>query len=173
MSTKFVTPGGSMAVRPLEEVVSGGSAEDFVADGTIAKIVPESAYGYYPAAMSKNAVSVIMERCELKDGKIVGTGEAVQVSLGMFDRIATPYVKEGDGKVVREPGKDSVRADGTAVVDWKKAENAKKFMTSNVNKCLKFAIKATVKVRAWDRAANAPSATELRDQKVYTIDWAE
>lgn len=173
MSGKFKTPNGTMGVRELDTVVSGGSAEDFVADGTIARIIEESKVGYYDERVSKNAVSVIMEKCEIKDGQIVPTGEAVQVPLGMFDRIATPYKKEADGTVVRDAGKESVRANGTAVVDWKKASNAKAFMTANLGKVIKFAVHATVNVRAWDRAANAFSKTELREQKVYTIDWTE
>lgn len=173
MNSKFKTANGNMAVRELDTVVSGGSAEDFVADGTIARIVKESTVGYYDERLSKNAVSVIMERCDIQDGKIVPTGEAVQVPLGMFDRIATPYKKEADGTVVREKGKDSVRATGTVVADWKKAENAKAFMNANMGKVIKFAVAATVNVRAWDSTANAPSKTELREQKVYQIDWAE
>lgn len=172
MTGKFNTPNGTMAIRELSTVVSGGSAEDLVSDGTIARIIEESKVGYYDERISKNAVMVIMERCTLDDkGKLVPTGEAVQVPLGMFDRMATPFRKEGDGTVVREVGKDTVRATGTAVIDWKKAPNAKSFMEANMGKAIKFTVAATVNVRAWDRAANAPSRTELREQKVYTIDW--
>lgn len=174
MSGKFKTPNGTMAVRELDGVVSGGSAEDFVADGTIARIIEESKVGYYDERISKNAVSVIMEKCTIDDkGKVVPTGEAVQVPLGMFDRIATPYKKEADGTVIRDAGKESVRAAGTTVADWKKAPNAKAFMTANVGKAIKFEVAATVNVRAWDRAANALSKTELREQKVYSINWVE
>ena len=173
MNEKFKAVGGNTSVRDLTEVVSGGSAEDFVADGTITRIIEESKQGFYDNRMSKNAVFVIMERCELKDGKVEPTGEAVQVSLSMFDRIATPYVKLADGTTAREVGKESVRADGTLVPDWKRAKNAKEFMTTHMGKAMKFTVKNTVNVRAWDRAAEGWSKTELREQKVYTTDWVE
>lgn len=172
MSTKFKTVNGSMAVRTLDSVVSGGSAEDFVQDGTIAKIIAESQVGYYDERFGKNAVVVIMEQCKLKDdGTIEPLGEAVQVPLSMFDRTAAPYKKEADGTVARDKGKDTQRASGTAVADWKKAENAKAFMEANLGRAIKFTVAATVNVRAWDRAANAFSNTELREQKVYKCEW--
>lgn len=173
MSGKFTTANGNMLIRDLGSVVSGGSADDFVANGTIARIIEESKTGYYDERFSKNAVVVIMERCELKDGKIHGLGEAVQVPLGMFDRAATPYKQEGDGKVVREEGKETVRATGSAVIDWKKAPNAKAFMEAHIGRAIKFTEDAIVKVRAWDRATQAFSTTELRDQKVYKIEWVD
>ena len=80
MSGKFKTPNGTMGVRELDTVVSGGSAEDFVADGTIARIIEESKVGYYDERVSKNAVSVIMEKCEIQDGKLVGAVTHVFVS---------------------------------------------------------------------------------------------
>ena len=175
MTGKFKTANGSMAVRSLDEVVSGGSAEDFVQDGTIAKIIEASKTGYYDERFGKNAVVVIMEACKLKeDGTVEGTGEAVQVSLSMFDRVAAPYKKEADGTVARDKGKETQRADGSAVADWKKAQNAKAFMEANQGKAIKFSQKALVNVRAWDRNANDGkggfSTTELREQKVYTCE---
>jgi hypothetical protein len=176
MTGKFKTANGSMAVRSLDEVVSGGSAEDFVQDGTIAKIIEASKTGYYDERFGKNAVVVIMEACKLKeDGTVEGTGEAVQVSLSMFDRTAAPYKKEADGTIARDKGKETQRADGSAVADWKKAQNAKAFMEANQGKAIKFSQKALVNVRAWDRNANDGkggfSTTELREQKVYTCEW--
>lgn len=173
MNAKFKTANGTMAVRDLGEVVSGGGAEDLVQDGTICRIIEESKTGFYDTRFSKNAVSVIMEACVMKDGKPEPTGEAVQVALGMFDRIAVPHVKLADGTVAREVGKDTIRANGSAVADWKKAENAKKFMEAHMGRVMKFNLFATINVRAWDREANAPSKTDLREQKVYTIDWVE
>lgn len=172
MSSKFKTANGSMAVRSLDEVVSGGSAEDFVQDGTIAKIIEQSKVGYYDERFGKNAVVVIMEQCKLKDDNTLEPlGEAVQVPLSMFDRTAAPYKKEADGSVARDKGKETQRATGSAVADWKKAENAKAFMEANQGKAIKFTVNATVNVRAWDRAANAFSNTELREQKVYKCEW--
>lgn len=172
MSSKFRTANGNMAVRELDTIVSGGSAEDFVQNGTIARLIQESTVAYYDERVSKNATSIIMERCELKeDGTLVGTGEAVQVPLGIFDRSVTIYKKEADGTVVREAGKDPVRAEGSAVNDWKKAENAKVFVVNNMGKAIKFDVKSTVKTRAWNRAENAWSTTELRDQKVFKCEW--
>ena len=173
MSKKFATAKGNMKQRKLDEVVSGGSAEDFIAVGTYAKIVEESKTGYYNENFSKNAVSVIMERCELKDGKLVGTDEAVQVPLGVFDRIAAPYKKEADGTIVRDRDHETLRAEGNVIPDWKRAANAKQFMEDNMGKVLHFAEAQAVPVRAWDRANNTFSTTELRDQNVYTINWAE
>lgn len=173
MSKKFATAKGNMKQRKLDEVVSGGSAEDFIAVGTYAKIVAESTTGYYNENFSKNAVSVIMERCELKDGKLVGTGEAVQVPLGVFDRVAAPYKKEADGAIVRDRDHETLRAEGTVIPDWKRAANAKQFMEDNMGKVIYFADVQAVPVRAWDRANNTFSTTELRDQNVYTINWAE
>ena len=174
MSAKFGVKAGGMKTRPLSEVVSGGSAEDFISEGTIVKIVPESKKGYYNENFSKNAVTVIMERCELdKDGKPVGTGEAVQVPLSAFDRTAAPYKQEKDGKVVRDRDSETVRATGTVIPDWKRAENAEKFMEAHMGKALKFVSATKVNVRAWDRANNAWSTTETREQNVYTIDWVE
>lgn len=173
MSKKFTTAKGNMKQRKLDEVVSGGSADDFITVGTYAKIIEESKIGYYNENFSKNAVSVIMERCELKDGKLVGTGDAVQVPLGAFDRVAAPYKKEADGAIVRDRDHDVLRAEGTVIPDWKRAANAKQFMEDNMGKVLHFASAEIVPVRAWDRANNTFSTTELRDQNVYTINWAE
>lgn len=173
MSAKFGVKAGGMKTRPLSEVVSGGSAEDFISEGTIVKIVPESKKGYYNENFSKNAVTVIMERCEIVDGKLEPTGEAVQVPLSAFDRTAAPYKQEADGKVVRDRNSETVRATGTVIPDWKRAENAEKFMEAHMGKALKFVSAEAVPVRAWDRANNAWSTTELREQNVYTIDWVE
>lgn len=173
MSAKFGVKAGVMKTRNLSEVVSGGSAEDFISEGTIVKIVPESKKGYYNENFSKNAVSVIMERCEIVDGKLTPTGEAVQVPLSAFDRTAAPYKQEADGKVVRDRESETVRATGTVIPDWKRAENAEKFMEVHMGKALQFVAATKVNVRAWDRANNAWSTTELREQNVYTIDWVE
>ena len=121
-------------------------------------------------------ITLKAEQCIAKeDGTIEGTGEAVQVSLSMFDRTAAPYKKELDGSVVRDKGKETQRASGSAVVDWKKAQNAKAFMEANQGKAIKFTVDATVNVRAWDRNANDGkggfSTTELREQKVYKCEW--
>lgn len=173
MASKFKTVGGSMATRDLANVVSGGSAEDFVADGVIAKIIEDSKVGFYDKRFGENAVNVIMERCELKDGQVVDTGEAVQIPLGMFDRIAAPHIKEADGTVVRDKNKELVRATGTVVDSWKRAANAAKFIAENMGRAIKFTVIDTVTVRAWDRAANALSKTETREQKVYNSSWVE
>jgi hypothetical protein len=174
MSKKFKNTKGNMKQRQLDTVVSGGSADDLIAVGTYAKIVEDSKVGYVNESFSKNAVSVIMERCELdKDGKLVSTGEAVQVPLGVFDRVAAPYKKEADGAIVRDRDHDTLRAEGTVIPDWKRAANAKQFMEDNMGKVLHFASAEAVPVRAWDRANNTFSTTELRDQNVYTINWAE
>lgn len=174
MSEKFKNTKGNMKQRQLDTVVSGGSAEDFIAVGTHAKIVEASKTGYYNENFSKNAVSVIMERCERdKEGKLVETGEAVQVPLGVFDRVAAPYKKEADGTIVRDRDSETKRAEGTVIPDWKRAANAKQFMEDNMGKVLHFASAEAVPVRAWDRANNTFSTTELRDQNVYTINWAE
>jgi hypothetical protein len=172
MSSKFRTANGNMAVRELDTIVSGGSADDFVQNGTIARLIQESTVAYYDERISKNATSIIMERCKLNDdGTIEGTGEAVQVPLGIFDRAVTVYKKEADGSIVRVPDKEPVRAEGTAVTDWKKSENAKVFVTDNMGKAIKFVVKSKEKTRAWNRSENAWSTTELRDQQVYKCDW--
>lgn len=173
MASKFKTVGGNIATRDLANVVSGGSAEDFVADGVIAKIIETSKQGFYDKRFGENAVNVIMERCEIKDGQVVGTGEGVQIPLGMFDRVAAPFTKEADGTVVRDKNKELVRATGTAVDAWKRAANAAKFINDNMGKAIKFTVIDTVTVRAWDRAANALSKTETREQKVYDATWVE
>lgn len=170
MSDKLKNNKGSFKPRNLDEVVAGGSSEDFVQDGDLVRIIEESKDGFYDERFGKNAVLVIMERCILKDGQIVGTGEAVQINLSAFDRSATPYKKEADGFTVRDG--ETVRADGDAVTSWKAAKSAKAFMLANKDKVMKFSLKDTVNVRAWDRAAEAWSKTELREQKVYTITWA-
>lgn len=173
MSEKFKNTKGNMKQRQLDTVVSGGSADDLIATGTYAKIVEDSKVGYVNESFSKNAVSVIMERCELKDGKLVETGEAVQVPLGVFDRVAAPYKKEADGTIVRDRDSETKRATGKVVEDWKRAAHAKAFMEAHMGKVLHFASAEPVPVRAWDRANNTFSTTELRDQNVYTINWAE
>ena len=171
MSDKLKNNNGNFKPRNLDEVVAGGSAEDFVQDGDLAKIIEESKDGFYDERFGKNAVLVIMERCIKKDdGTIEGTGEAVQVNLSIYDRSATPYKKEADGFTVRAG--ETVRADGDVVTAWKASKSAKAFMTANKGKVMKFVVKDTVNVRAWDRAADAYSKTDLREQKVYTITWA-
>jgi hypothetical protein len=171
MSDKLKNNKGNFKARNLDEVVSGGSSEDFVQDGDLVKIIEESKDGFYDERFGKNAVFVIMERCVKKDdGTIEGTGEAVQINLSAFDRNATPYRKEKDGFTVRDG--ETVRADGDAVTTWKAAKSAKVFMENNMGKVMKFSLKNTVNVRAWDRAAEAYSKTDLREQKVYTITWA-
>lgn len=173
MASKFKTVGGNIATRDLSNVVSGGSSEDFVADGVIAKIIEESKQGFYDKRFGENAVNVIMERCEIKDGAVVGTGEAVQIPLSMFDRVAAPHIKENDGTVVRDKNRELVRATGSTVDAWKRAANAGKFIAENLGKAIKFTVIDTVTVRAWDRVANALSKTETREQKVYNADWVE
>ena len=44
-------------------------------------------------------------------------------------------------------------------------------MKANLNKVMQFNLDETVKVRAWDRANKTFSTTELRDQKIYKIEW--
>jgi hypothetical protein len=172
MSEKFATKGGNVSTRPLNEVTSGGSAEDFVSDGTVVKIVEASKTGYYDTRFGKNAVSVIMTRCGKDDnGNWVELDEAVQIPLSMFDRVAAPHFKEADGTVVRDKNKDLVRATGTAVNTWKRAANAAAFIEDNLGKMIKFDLIETVIVRAWDRTANALSKTETREQKVYKAEW--
>lgn len=172
MSSKFRTANGNMAMRELDTIVSGGSADDFVQHGTIARLVQASTVAYYDERVSKNATSIIMERCRIKDdGTLEDTGEAVQVPLGIFDRAVTVYKKEADGSIARVPNKAPVCAEGQVVTDWKKAENAKVFVNENMGKAIKFEVKSTEKTRAWNRAENAWSTTELRDQKVYNCEW--
>ena len=130
MSDKLKNNKGNFKPRNLDEVVAGGSSEDFVQDGDLVKIIEESKVGFYDERFGKNAVLVIMERCIKKDdGTIEGTGEAVQINLSAFDRSATPYKKEADGFTVRAG--ETVRADGDAVTSWKAAKSAKAFMTAN------------------------------------------
>jgi hypothetical protein len=112
-----------------------------------------------------------MEVCTIKDGKATPTGEAVQVYLSMFDRVAAPYTIDAEGEVVRDKSKDIVRAEGSVVADWKRAANAEAFMTANKDKAMKFELLETVDVRAWDSAAKAFSTTRTREQKVYKINW--
>lgn len=174
MIAKNQVADGNIATRSLKNVVSGGNAEDFVQDGTICRIIEQSTKGFYNKRFGENAVFVIMERCELDaQGKINGTGEAVQVNLSMFDRVAAPYTKEADGKVVRDKNKETVRALGTMVDSWKRAENAEKFMQDNKDKTFKVSLLDTVTVRAWDNALKKFSDTETREQKVYKCEWVE
>ena len=172
MIAKNSNAGGNVATRSLKNVVAGGSAEDFVSDGMLLKIIPESNKGFYDKRFGENAVFVVMERCAKNEaGVIEGTGEAVQVNLSMFDRIAAPYALMADGKTARDKSKDTVRAIGTTVDSWKRAANAEAFMEANNGKIFQADLLDTVPVRAWDRAANKFSETELRDQKVYKCEW--
>lgn len=171
MVAKSSVKGGRIANKSLSKVTSGSSENDFVTDGLVAKIVEASNKGYYDTNMSENALYVIMEVCTVKDGKVTSTGEAVQVYLSMFDRVAAPYTIDAEGEVVRDKSKDVVRAEGSVVADWKRAANAEAFMTANKDKAMKFELLDTVDVRAWDRAANAFSITRTREQKVYKINW--
>ena len=172
MIAKNSVADGNIATRSLKNVVSGGNAEDFVQDGTICKIIDQSTKGFYNKRFGENAVFVIMERCELDaQGNINGTGEAVQVNLSMFDRVAAPYTKEADGKVIRDKNKETVRACGNMVDSWKRAENAEKFMQDNKDKTFKVSLLDTVTVRAWDNAAKKFSETETREQKVHKCEW--
>lgn len=173
MSTKYNTADGRMKVTPLTSVVSGGSADDFIVDGTIAIIIEESKKGYYDERYSKNAVSVIMAKGELQaDGTVKNLGEAVIVPLSVFDRVAGEYELNADGKAERT-NRELVLATGTAVDTWKRAANAARFIEQNMGKAIKFELIANVKVRAWDRAAGKASDSELRDQKVYKSNWVE
>lgn len=171
MVAKSSVKGGRIANKSLSKVTSGSSENDFVTDGLVAKIVEASNKGYYDTNMSENALYVIMEVCTIKDGKTTPTGEAVQVYLSMFDRVAAPYTIDAEGEVVRDKSKDIVRAEGSVVADWKRAANAEAFMTANKDKAMKFELLETVDVRAWDNAAKAFSTTRTREQKVYKINW--
>lgn len=171
MVAKLGIKGGKTASKGLGKVTSGSSENDFVTDGLIARIIEDSNKGYYDLAMGENALYVIMEVCTVKDGKVTPTGEAVQVYLSMFDRVAAPYTIDAEGEVVRDRTKDTVRASGSVVDAWKRAANAEAFMTANKDKAMKFTLDATVDVRAWDRAAGSFSTTRTREQKVYKIDW--
>lgn len=174
MSAKMGQAGGNIASRTLEGVISGGTAEDVVSNGTVCKIVEASKTGYYDKRMGERVVFVIMQRMdEDAEGKLVDTEDGVQVYLGMFDRIAVPYLKEADGTVVRDKNGITERASGTVVNDWKNAKNAAEFIANNMGKCMKFSLDKTVPVRAWDRVANELSKTELREQNVYKVDWVE
>ena len=92
MIAKSSVAGGRIASKGLGKITSGSSENDFVQDGLVARIVEASNKGYYDKNMSENAVFVIMEVCTVKDGKVTPTGEAVQVYLSMFDRIAAPIL---------------------------------------------------------------------------------
>lgn len=170
MSAKYESS-KSLKTRDLGEITAGGSAEDFVQDGDVLKIVDASQKGFYDDRFGKNAVFVIVERATVKDdGSKVDLDEAVQLNLSAFDRVVAPWAQQADGSLARDG--ESVRADGTAVKDWKSAKNAKQFLKDNQGKYLKFTLKKEVETRAWDRAAGAWSTTELMSRKVYTIDWA-
>lgn len=171
MVAKSSVAGGRIASKGLGKITSGSSENDFVQDGLVARIVEASNKGYYDKNMSENAVFVIMEVCTVKDGKVTPTGEAVQVYLSMFDRVAAPYVIDAEGDVVRDTTKDVVRAEGTAVADWKAAANAEAFMVANKDRALKFDLLETVQVRAWDNSTKSFSTTRTREQKVYKINW--
>lgn len=168
LSSKM-SAGSNMTTGSLAAYTSGNSSDDFIADGIFAKIVEESRKGWRDKRFSEKAISIIMEKCD-KNG--VGTGEGVLVPLAMFDRMAVPYKIESDGTIVRDTTKDIQYADGTAVVDWKRAENAEKFVDTHMGNVMGFKVKTTEKVRKWDNAAKSWSTTELRDQKVYRINWS-
>ena len=171
MVNKITNPKGTIKPRSLEEVVAGGSAEDFIQDGGIYKIIDQSQDGFYDERFGKNATFVIVEAAvQAADGKLTDTGDAVQYNLSAGDRAATPYRKEADGFTVRDG--ETVRADGDFVTAWKAAKNAKEFMKANNGRYFKAVVKAIVNVRAWDRAAEAYSKTDLREQKVFTLTWA-
>lgn len=173
MVAKNRNAAGNVATRSLKSVVAGGSADDFVSDGMLLKIIEESKQGFYDKRFGENAVFVIMERCAVdENSNIVGTGEAIQVNLSMFDRVAAPYVKIADNKVERDNKKETVRACGDTVDAWKRAPHAEAFMEDNQGKIFKATLLDTVSVRAWDRAAGKFSDSELRDQKVYKCEWA-
>lgn len=161
--------GSNMTTGSLAAYTSSNSSDDFVADGIFAKIVKESRTGWRDNRFSEKALSIVMEKCD-KNGN--GSGEGVLVPLAMFDRMAVPYKIEADGTIVRDTTKDVQYADGTAVVDWKRAENAEKFVDTHMGEVMGFKVKATEKVRKWDNAAKGWSTTELRDQKVYSINWS-
>lgn len=171
MYAKSNQANGNAGKRSLKTVQSGGSAEDFVQDGMLVRIVEESKDGFFPKNFSENAVYVIMEQVAYDDNNNVVAVGAVQVNLSMFDRVATPFKKEADGTVVRDLTKETVRAEGSVVNDWKRAANAEEFMINNKGKIFKISLLDTVTVRAWDRAAKAFSNTETREQKVYKSEW--
>jgi hypothetical protein len=173
MVAKFSNIGGNVASKSLSKITSGSSENDFVTDGLFARIVEASQRGYYQTNMSENAVYVIMEVCTKgKAGKFTPTGEAVQVYLSMFDRVAVPYTIDAEGFAVRDPQDCTIRrASGSVVDTWKRAANAEEFMKANLNKVMQFNLNETIKVRAWDRANKTFSTTELRDQKIYKIEW--
>lgn len=179
MSNKFKVAGSNMKTRSLADVVSGGSAEDFVQVGLVAKIVPASTTGYYNERFGKNAVTVIMERHDIdENGKLVEVEnpQAVQVPLSVFDRVAAPYIQEtnnGVTTVTRDKGADTVRATGSVIKDWKSARHAEEFMKKFMGSTIHFISATAVNVRAWDNQAQAWSTSELREQKVYQIDWVE
>lgn len=171
MYAKATQANGNAGKRSLKTVQSGGSAEDFVQDGMLIRIVEESKEGFYPKGFSENAVYVIMEQVALDDQNNPVAVGAVQVNLSMFDRVAAPFKKEADGTVVRDAMKETVRAEGNVVNDWKRAANAEEFMINNKGRIFKITLLDTVTVRAWDRAAKGFSNTETREQKVYKSEW--
>ena len=171
MYAKASQANGNAGKRSLKTVQSGGSAEDFVQDGMIVRIVEESKEGFYPKNFSENAVYVIMEQVAFDDNRQPVAVGAVQVNLSMFDRIAAPFKKEADGTVVRDATKETVRAAGNVVDDWKRSANAEEFMVGNKGRIFKITLLDTVTVRAWDRAAKTFSNTETREQKVYKSEW--
>lgn len=174
MIAKNSNAGGNVATRSLKNVVAGGSADDFISDGALVKIIEDSTKGFYDKRFGENAVFVVMEACGIDEatGAITGTGNAVQVNLSMFDRVAAPYVKTADGKVERDTNEETVRACGDVVNAWKSAANAEEFMKKYKDKVFKATLLKEVQVRAWDRAAGKWSETELRPQKVYKCEWA-
>ena len=167
---KYNTKEWNLKSRNLDEVKSAvGYDEDLIQDGGIYKIIDKSYEGFYDERYGKNAVVVIMKCCvKNNNGKIEETGEAF-INLSAFTRSAIPYKKKADGFLERDG--ECVRADGTVVVTWKASQNAKAFMKDNVGKYFTTKLKKKVPVRAWERAAESYSKTELKDQNVYTIDW--
>ena len=172
MYDKVKNPKGNLKPRNLDEVVAGSSGDDFIQDGDLVKIIDKSTEGFYNETFGKNAVFVIMERAKLEaDGKtITDLGEAVQVNLSAFDRSVAPWKKMADGTLQRDG--ETVRADGDVVTSWKASKSAKAFMTTHMDKYMKFTLKQEVETRAWDRNVGDWSETETRKQKVYTITWA-
>lgn len=158
----------------LGEVISGGNAEDFVQDGDFLQIIEESKKGFHDKRFGKKATFVTMRRLvKGADNKLHpadALNEAAQANLSMFDRYAQPVKKMADGTL--EADGNPVRADGDAVVDWKRAANAKEFMKNHLGKVIFVELKKNCDVQAWDRALNDWSETETRKQKVFSLNWS-
>lgn len=181
-----ITASGDYETVNLDALTSGGSADDFTTNGTIARIIKQSLEGKKPRNItSKRSAFFICESYERVNSdpthadynkvRLVG---AVQVFIATFDKSVTPYVKLEDGSIVRDKSKDILRAGGTAVISWKSARSIKAFVECNMGKFMGFTKIGSADTRKWDPKADnnkgAWSTTELKeDVPVYNVNWLD